>query len=76
MLALPFSKVRANFSKVCDEVSKDSETIIITREHGENLVLMSESAYNNLLENLYVRKNKKNYDELIESISQIEESNL
>ena len=76
MLALPFSKARANFSKVCDEVSKDSEAIIITRELGENLVLMSESAYNNLLENLYVRKNKKNYDALIESISQIEKSNL
>lgn len=73
MLALPFSKVRANFKKVCDEVTEDFETIIITRERGENVVMMSESEYNNLLENLYVRKNKAFYNELIESIGQVAE---
>lgn len=73
MLALSFSKVRANFKKVCDEVTEDFETIIITRERGENVVMMSESEYNNLLENLYVRKNKAFYNELIESISQVAE---
>jgi antitoxin YefM len=72
MLALSFSKVRSNFKSVCDEVTNDFETIIVTRERGENVVLMSESEYNNLIENLYVRKNKRFYDELLTSIEQIE----
>lgn len=72
MLALSFSKVRSNFKSVCDEVTNDFETIIVTRERGENVVLMSESEYNNLIENLYVRKNKNFYDELLTSIEQIE----
>lgn len=72
MQALSFSKVRNNFKSVCDEVTNDFETIIITRERGENVVLMSEAEYNNLLENLYVRLNKKFYNELLKSIDQIE----
>ena len=72
MLAYSFSKVRENFKKVCDEVSNDFETVIITRERGENVVLMSQAEYNNLIENLHIRKSPAFYNELLESIEQLE----
>lgn len=72
MIATSYSAVRQNFKDYCDKATNDFETIIITRAHGENVVMISESEYNNLLENLYVRSNPKHYNELLESIKQIE----
>jgi len=42
-----------------------------TRERGDNVVMLSESAYNNLLENLYVRSDSTYYNELLKSIDQL-----
>ncbi|HCW03582.1 MAG TPA: prevent-host-death protein [Clostridium sp.] len=71
MIATNYSTVRQNFKDYCDKATKDFETIIITRERGENVVMMSEAEYNNLLENLYVRSNPVYYNELLKSIEQL-----
>lgn len=71
MIATSYSSVRQNFKDFCDKATNDFETIIITRERGENVVMMSESEYNNLLENLYVRNNPEYYNELLSSIEQL-----
>ncbi len=71
MLAVNYSNVRKRFKDYCDKASKDFETIIITRERGDNVVLMSEAEYNNLIENLYVRSGPEYYNELLESIEQL-----
>ena len=76
MIAYSFSKVRGNFKQVCDEVTNDYETVVITRERGDNVVLLSQAEYNNLIENLHVRKSKAFYDELLESIEQIEKGRI
>lgn len=71
MIATSYSTVRQNFKDYCDKATNDFETIIITRERGDNVVMMSEAEYNNLLENLYVRSNPTYYNELIKSIDQL-----
>lgn len=71
MIAINYSTARQNFKEFCDKTVNDFETVIITRERGENVVLISESEYNNMLENLYVRSNTKDYDELLRSIEQL-----
>lgn len=71
MIAASYSSVRQNFKDFCDKATNDFETIIITRERGENVVMMSESEYNNLLENLYVRNNSEYYNELLMSVEQL-----
>jgi antitoxin YefM len=71
MIALGYSNVRQNFKNCCDKTTEDFETIIITRERGDNVVMLSESSYNNLLENLYVRSDPKYYNELLKSIEQL-----
>lgn len=75
MIATNYSTVRQNFKEYCDIATNDFETVIITRERGENVVMMSESQYNNLMENLYIRSNKKYYDELLRSIEQLKSGN-
>ena len=71
MIAINYTTARQNLKEFCDKTVNDFETIIITRERGENVVLMSESEYNNMLENLYIRSNPKEYNELLQSINQL-----
>lgn len=76
MIATNFSNVRNNFKEVCDQVVHDSDIAIITRKNDENVVLMSQAQYNNLMENLHIRKSKANYEWLKESVMQAEDGRL
>ena len=71
MIAVNFSSVRENFKAYCDKANNDFETIVITRKQGGNVILLSEAEYNNIMENIFVRSNKKTYDRLMESIEQL-----
>ena len=71
MIAINYTLARQNLKEYCDKTVDDFETVIITRERGENVVLMSEAHYNNMLENLYIRSNSEDYNELLESIQQL-----
>ena len=71
MIAVNYTNARQNLKEICDKKVNDFETVIITRERGENVVMMSEGEYNNMLENLYIRSNPEDYNELLESIEQM-----
>ena len=71
MIAINYTTARQKLKEYCDKTVNDFETVIITRERGENVVLISESEYNNMLENLYIRSNPEDYRKLIESISDL-----
>jgi antitoxin YefM len=76
MLAVNYSSVRENFKSYCDKANNDFETIVITRKQGGNVIMLSEAEYNNIMENLFVRSNKKTYDRLIESINQLKSGKI
>lgn len=71
MIAVNFSSVRENFKAYCDKANNDFETIVITRKQGGNVILLSEAEYNNIMENIFVRSNKKTYEQLMESVEQM-----
>jgi antitoxin YefM len=55
MIARSYSNVRQHFKEYCDKAANDAETIIVTRERGENVVILSEAEYNNLTEKQSVK---------------------
>lgn len=57
MLAVKSMDVRDNFKKLCDRVF-NGETLIVSRPKNENIVMLSEKEYNEML------KAKKNADYL------------
>lgn len=57
MLAVKSMDVRENFKSLCDKVFK-GETLIISRPKNENVVMMSETEYNEIM------KAKRNADYL------------
>ena len=72
MLAINYSTLRNSMKKYFDIITDSIETVVVTRKNGNNLVMMSEDTYNNLIENSYLTQNKKNYDWLMESKKQLE----
>lgn len=72
MLAINYSTLRNSMKKYFDIITDSIETIVVTRKNGNNIVMMSEETYNNLIENSYLTQNKKNYDWLMESKKQLE----
>ena len=75
MLAISYTSLKENMKSYMDRVTDNYETIIVTRKNNKNIVMLSEETYNNLMENLYVRENKANYDWLMESKAQLENGN-
>lgn len=57
MLAVKSMDVRANFKSLCDKVF-NGETLIISRPQNENIVMLSEREYNEMM------KAKRNADYL------------
>ena len=76
MLAVNYTNLRDNMKKYMDKVTDDYETMIVTRKDNKNVVMLSEEAYNNLMENVYVMGNKANYDWLVESKKQLESGKI
>ena len=72
MLAVNYSTIRNHLKDYCDKVTDDYETIIVTRKDEKNVVIISLTEYNNMMENLFIMSNKKNYNRLVESRQQIE----
>ncbi len=69
MIAVNYSNLRENLKDYCDKATQDFETIVVTRKDNQNVVLLSEAEYNNLVENNYIRSSKNNYDRLLNSIN-------
>lgn len=72
MIALASSKVRKNFKEICEQVVDDYETVIVTRSRGENVVMMSEDEYNNMMENFRIFTNPMLHSKIAKGIEQIE----
>ena len=76
MIAVNYTTLRENMKSCMDKVTDDYETLIVTRKDNKNVVMISEEAYNNLMENIYVVGNRANYDWLMESKAQLEQGDF
>lgn len=76
MLAVNYINLRDNMKTYMDKVTDDCETMIVTRKDNKNVVILSEDAYNNLMENAYVMGNKSNYDWLMDSKAQLDNGKI
>jgi len=73
MLAVNYSTLRNNLKSYFDKASDDAETIFVTRKNEKNIVMMSLESYNNIMENIFIRRNRKNYHHILDGINQIEQ---
>jgi antitoxin YefM len=72
MKAMTYSKVRANFSNTMDFVCDNHDSVIITRNGDQSVVLISLEDYQSLEETAYLLKNPANARRLLESVQELE----
>ena len=76
MFAINYSTLRENMKTYFDKVTNEYEIMVVTRKNHENVIVLSEETYNNLMENLYLFSHKENADWLTESKNQLESANF
>ncbi|HHV7521238.1 TPA: type II toxin-antitoxin system Phd/YefM family antitoxin [Burkholderia orbicola] len=70
MNILTFSEARAGFKQALDTVCRDHEPMVITRQRGEHVVMISLDDYNSMQETLHLLGTPANADRLRQSIAQ------
>lgn len=72
MHVLTFSQARAELKQTMDDVCRDHEPAIITRQRGEPVVMLSLEDYNGMNETLHLMASSKNASRLRDSIAQLQ----
>jgi len=70
MDAVSYTDLRQNLSVYIDKVVQNRDSLIVTRNDRENVVLMAADEYNSLMETAYLLSNEANADHLRKSIAQ------
>jgi len=70
MNILTFSEARAGLKQAMDDVCRDHEPAIITRQRGEHVVMLSLEDYKSMEETLYLLSTPANSSRLSRSIAQ------
>ncbi len=71
MEAVTYSHTRQHLAQVMNKVSEDRAPILITRQTGNPVVMMSLQDFNALEETAYLIRNPKNAKRLMQSIEQL-----
>lgn len=72
MQVLNFSQARASLKQTMEDVCRDHEPAVVTRQRGEPVVVMSLEDYNSMMETLHLLREPANAERLRESIGQLE----
>ncbi|OOR99561.1 prevent-host-death family protein [Haemophilus paracuniculus] len=71
METITYSEARQNLAQTMLRTTQNQEPIMITRQNGQNCVLISLEHYRSLEETAYLLRSPKNAQRLIESIRQL-----
>ncbi len=65
-----YSNTRANLAKIMDKVNDDHAPVLVTRQNGQPVVMMSLADYNAWQETDYLLRSPANAERLMRSIAQ------
>lgn len=71
MDTMTYSYTRQHFAEMMDRVNDDRAPLLITRQQGKPVVVMSLDDYNALEETAYLLRSPANAQRLLESIGQL-----
>lgn len=71
MDAITYSHTRQHLSEIMNKVTDDRAPVLITRQAGEPVVMMSLQDFNALEETAYLMRSPKNAKRLMEAIEQL-----
>ncbi|MFC6099237.1 type II toxin-antitoxin system Phd/YefM family antitoxin [Olivibacter domesticus] len=68
-----YSDFRQKLKSYLDEVFKSHSPLYVTRTKGENIVVLSESDYESLMETFYLLRSPKNAERLHRAVEQYQQ---
>jgi antitoxin YefM len=71
MDAITYSSARANLARMMDRVCEDHDPLIITRNGGQSVVMLSLEDYQALEETAYLLRSPVNAKRLLSAITQV-----
>ena len=72
MSTITYSHLRANLSTEMDRVCDSHTPLVVTRQNGSSVVMLSQEDYDALDETAYLLRSPKNARRLLQSIREIE----
>lgn len=71
MNVISYSDARASLKAVMDAVCDSHEAAVVTRQKGDDVVMLSKEDYDSIMETLYLLKSPANASRLMESVTRI-----
>lgn len=71
MNVMTFTEARAGLKQVMDDVCADHQPVVVTRQRGENVVVMSLTDFNSMTETLHLLSSPINASRLRDSMAQL-----
>ena len=71
MEAMSYTRVRNNLARTMDRVVRDHEPIVITRQKGESVVLLSLEDFNSWQETAYLLRSPANASRLTRALEEV-----
>ena len=71
METVTYSRTRQHLAEIMDKVSDDRAPVLITRQNGQAVVMMSLADYNALEETAYLLRSPRNARRLIASVEEL-----
>ncbi len=65
-----YSATRANLARIMDKVNDDHTPVLVTRQNGQPVVMISLADYNAMEETAYLLRSPANAERLMRSIAQ------
>ena len=63
-----YTKARANFAKLCNEVAENREIVIINRRGNEDVALVAADELSSLIETAHLLRSPKNAQRLLSAL--------
>lgn len=71
-----YTKARANFAQLCNQVTEDREIVIIQRRNAEDVALISVNELSSLLETAHLFNSPSNAERLLTALARAKERTL
>jgi antitoxin YefM len=71
-----YTKARANFSKLCNQVAENREIVIINRRGNEDVALVAADELSSLLETAHLLRSPKNAKRLLAALNRAKSRKL
>lgn len=75
MESTTYTNFRKHLRSYMDEVNENADTILVTRNEGHNIVVMSETDYHSVMETMYLLSNPANSNHLEEAMAELDKGN-